>query len=369
MSGIYVHIPFCKSKCTYCDFASYPREIGKAELYFGCLYKEIKGRAESLKDYVFDTVYFGGGTPSFVDQKFIVGAINQLKKYYNITPDAEITLELNPGTISAEKVRAYKKAGFNRFSIGLQSADDKMLRSLNRIHTIDDFLTATELLKGENLSADILLGLENQTETDVKNSIDLAISGGVKHISAYALKAEEGTPMFSKYLNGDLPSEDEVATLYDYAVSYMASKGFNRYEISNFCLDGFRSKHNLNYWKRGEYIGFGVSASSFIKERRFTNTEKIDEYTACILRNKVAEIFSENIEGDEREFEYIMLALRTTDGIDINDFNAKFNCDFLEKYKNKINTVKSFVDIRGDKLTIKPEYLYVQNEIVIRFMD
>ena len=369
MSGIYVHIPFCKSKCTYCDFASYPREISKADLYFACLYKEIKARAESLKDYVFDTVYFGGGTPSFVEEKYIVGALRQIKNYYTLTDDVEITLEVNPGTLSEEKVKAYKRAGINRFSVGLQSADDKMLRSLNRIHTTDDFLLATKLLSGENLSVDVMLGLENQTESDVKNTIDLAINGGAKHISAYALKAEEGTPMFGKYLNGDLPSEDETAELYDFAKSYLEENGFYRYEVSNFAKEGFKSRHNLNYWNRGEYIGFGVSASSFIGERRFTNTEKIDEYTACILRGKVAEIFTENIEGEEREFEFIMLSLRKDEGFSFDEFEKRFGVSFTQKYADKIKAVKKYLDISDTHVKIKPEYIYVQNTIIIYFMD
>lgn len=369
MSGIYVHVPFCKSKCTYCDFASYPREISKADIYFACLYKEIKGRAESLKDYVFDTVYLGGGTPSFVDEKYIVGIIRQIKNYYTLTDDCEITVEINPGTISEEKVKAYKKAGINRFSVGLQSADDKMLAKLNRIHNREDFLLATKLLKGENLSVDVMLGLENQTSQDVKDTIDLAIDGGASHISAYALKAEEGTPMFGKYLNGDLPSEDETAELYDFARNYLEENGFNRYEVSNFAKDGFKSRHNLNYWNRGEYIGFGVSASSFIKERRFTNTEKIDEYTACILRGVVAEIFSENIEGDEREFEYIMLSLRKDEGFLFSDFKERFGTDFTQKYADRIKLVKKYVEIDENGIRIKPEYIYVQNTIIIHFMD
>ena len=369
MAGIYIHIPFCKSKCTYCDFASYPKEIGKADIYFACLYKEIKAKAESLKNYIFDTVYIGGGTPSFVEPKYIFGALKQVKNFYNLAENPEITIEINPATLTEEKLKLYKSVGVNRFSVGLQSADDNQLENLNRIHTSKDFLTTAELLKGENFNADILLGLENQTKDDVKNSIDLAIKGGASHISAYALKAEEGTPIFSKYLNGDLPSEDETAELYDFAVKHLDENGFKRYEISNFAKDGKVSKHNQNYWNRGEYIGFGVSSSSFIGNRRFTNTEKIDEYTACILRDKSPEIFSEIIEGDEAEFEYIMLKLRTIDGFSFEDFKNRFGSDFKEKYKEKIKEVSSFVTVDDKSIKIKPEYLYVQNQIVIRFMD
>ena len=175
--------------------------------------------------------------------------------------------------------------------------------------------------------------------------------------------------MYGKYLNGDLPDADEVADLYDGAVAYLKENGFERYEVSNFAKDGYYSRHNMNYWKRGQYIGFGVSASSFIGERRFTNTEKIDEYVACILRGKVAEIFSEEIEGDEREFEYIMLALRTTDGINFADFEKRFNANFRQKYADKIKISEKYLDITDGSLAIKPEYLFVQNDIIINFMD
>ena len=239
MPGIYVHVPFCKSKCAYCDFASYPKEFSKCDLYFACLYKEIKGRSESLKDYVFDTVYFGGGTPSYVDPKYVIGAMRQIRNYYKIADNAEITIEMNPGTVDENKIKQYEKAGFNRFSVGLQTANDDLLRDIGRIHTKADFVKTAELLKGKNFSVDIMIGLEGQTTEDIKEAIDLASSAGAKHISSYALKAEEGTPMYGRYLNGDLPSEDEVADEYDFTVKYLAEKGYKRYEVSNFCKDGF----------------------------------------------------------------------------------------------------------------------------------
>ena len=183
MAGIYVHIPFCKSKCTYCDFASFPKEIGKTESYFACLYRETEGRGKALKNKVFDTIYFGGGTPSIVPAKFIAGEIRQIKKFFNLAKNPEITIELNPGTVDSEKIKAYKSVGINRFSIGLQTGYDDQLKELNRIHTAKDFLTTCNLLKGENISADILIGLKNQTAEQVKKTIDLALAGGVKHIS------------------------------------------------------------------------------------------------------------------------------------------------------------------------------------------
>ena len=369
MPGIYIHIPFCKSKCTYCDFASYPREIGKAEAYFACLYKEMKGRSENLKGLTFDTIYFGGGTPSFVDPKFIYGAMKQISNLYSVKPNAEVTLEVNPGTITAEKLETYKKAGINRFSIGLQTCKDETLRDINRIHTVEDFNTAMDLLKDFNLSVDVMIGLPNETQADVKNTIDLATSKkGVNHISLYALKAEDGTPMYSRYLNGELPSDDEVAEIYDFAVKYLKEKGYNRYEVSNFCKEGYHSRHNLNYWKRGEYIGFGVGASSFISGRRFTNTEKIDEYVHCILNNRVAEIFSEDVTGDDAKSEYVMLAMRTTYGLNLLEYKKLFNSSFKNDFKDAISKTRNYLEIVGQNVRIKEEYLYVQNQILVYFI-
>ncbi len=368
MSGIYVHVPFCKSKCTYCDFASYPKESGKIESYFACLYREIEGRGRALKDKTFNTVYIGGGTPSFVEPKFILGVMRQIKKFFNLEKDAEVTIEINPGTLTKEKVDVYKSAGINRFSIGLQTGFDEQLKRLNRIHTAKDFLLTCKLLENENKSADILLGLSNQTLEEVIKTIDLSLAGGVKHISMYALTPEVGTPIYTDYLNGELLSNDEVADIYDGARNYLKTKGFYRYEVSNFALEDFYSKHNLNYWQRGEYIGVGVSASSFIDGRRFTNTYKIDEYINAIIYNKTPEISSEIIEGEDAIFEKIMLALRTVKGLDIKEFDKEFGVSFLEKYKSELSKKAKYLNI-GEYVSIKDEYLYVQNDIIMAFME
>lgn len=368
MSGIYLHVPFCKQKCTYCDFASYPREIGKAESYFACLYREIEGRSKQYPGRVIDTIYIGGGTPSVVPAKFIAGAIRQIKKCFHVRETAEITIELNPGTVDEEKIKEYKSVGINRFSIGLQTGYDDQLKRLNRIHTAKDFLNCCNLLKGENISADILIGLSNQTLEQVKKTADLAIAGGAKHISVYALTPEVGTPIYTDYLNGELLSDDEVADIYDGIRAYLKEKGFNRYEVSNFCLDGYRSRHNMNYWKRGEYIGVGVSASSFMENRRFTNTFSIDEYMNAVIYNKSPEISSDVIEDADARFEFIMLALRTEDGLNIKEYNKTFDSDFDNEYKIELNKKSQFLERNGDNLKIKEEYLYVQNDIILAFM-
>lgn len=368
MSGIYIHIPFCKNKCTYCDFASFPKELGKIESYFACLYREIEARGRQLKNKSFDTLYIGGGTPSIVPSNYIAGAIKQVRKFFNLTKDAEITIELNPGTVDEAKIIDYKNSGINRFSIGLQTGYDEQLKKLNRVHTAKDFLITCKLLGNVNKSADILIGLSEQTLEQVKKSIDLALAGGVSHISVYALTPEVGTPIYTDYLNGELLSDDETAEIYDGVREYLKEKGLFRYEVSNFAKPSYESKHNLNYWMRGEYIGLGVSASSFIDERRFTNTFKIDEYINAIIYNKTPEISSDLIDKADAEFEYIMLGLRTKYGININDFNVKFEEDFKEKYKEVLKKKEAYLDFDGEVLKIKEDYLYVQNDIILSFM-
>lgn len=369
MAGIYIHVPFCKQKCTYCDFASYAGKYDMADLYFGCVYKEIKARARLFEGKTINTIYFGGGTPSFVDAKYILGAIRQIKNYYNVAEEAEITLEVNPGTIDAEKLKIYKMANINRFSVGLQTSDDKLLERLNRVHNGQDYLNCMKMLEGYNLSVDIMIGLMNQTVEDVKKSIDFALTPSVNHISVYALKAEDGTPIYTQYLNGELPDEDEVAEMYDFTVNYLAQKGFSRYEVSNFSKEGYESKHNKNYWKRGEYLGFGLGASSFCDERRFTNTENINEYCNAILANKSAEIFSENIEEQERKFEFVMLNLRTAEGIIFGEYYEAFGSNFTIDFADKLKLVEKYLEYTPYGMKIKDEYLYVQNQIIIQLMD
>ena len=368
MSGIYIHIPFCKQKCTYCDFASFPKEIGKMESYFACLYREVKAKGMQYSSKVFDTVYIGGGTPSFVDSKFIVGLIRQIRNFFTLSENPEITIEINPGTVDENKIKDYKSVGINRFSIGLQTGYDDQLKKLNRIHTAKDFLLCCNLLKGENISADILLGLQGQTKEQVIKSIDLALAGGAKHLSMYALTPEVGTPIYSDYLNGELLSDDEVAEIYDFAREYLKEKGFNRYEVSNFAIIGYESKHNLNYWQRGEYVGIGVSASSFIDEKRKTNTYSIDEYINSIIYNKVPEISCEEITKEDAKFEFIMLALRTTYGLSKRKYLENFNEDFDKTYEKQLRINEKYIVNEGDNVKIKDEYLYVQNNIILSFM-
>ena len=369
MAGIYIHVPFCRHKCSYCDFVSFPDKIDYAEAYMACLYKELKMRGEELKDYVFDTVYFGGGTPSYIPPKLIAGAMKRIRECFTLTKDAEITLELNPGTIGDVKVNTYKEAGINRFSIGLQTAIDEQLEDLGRIHNVRDYVYATKLLCGENFSTDVMLGLKGQTKEDVRKTIELAHSCGSKHISMYALTVEDGTPIFTDYLNGELPDGDEVAELYEYGYALLKEKGYQRYEVSNFAFEGYESRHNLNYWKRGEYIGFGVSASSFMRGKRFHNTFNLDEYMKCVISGFYPAVSCEEVSEGEAKFEFIMLGLRTKYGISLAEYKRQFGTSVGEDFPNAFKKCLEYLELDGERIRIKEEYLYVQNSILMPFLD
>ena len=368
MAGIYVHIPFCKSKCRYCDFASFPDKICFAESYMACVYREMAMRKDDLKDYEFDTLYIGGGTPSVVDENYSAMLVAAAKKNFNLKKDAEITIEINPGTVSAGKIETYLKCGINRFSIGLQTAIDSQLKEIGRIHTLNEFVTCAKLLKGKNFSVDVMFGLKDQTPDDVLKTIEVAAAFGASHISTYALTPEDGTPIYSDYLNGELPDSDEVAEMYAQAVKKLRELGFERYEVSNFAKKGKESRHNLNYWRRGEYIGFGVSASSCINNIRFTNTFDLDEYFKCILSGHLAVIDREEIDKEGQEEEFIMLALRTAEGINLEKYAELFGGNFTEKYSREIQKVADYIEVTPQFVKIKDEYLFVQNTVIIEFL-
>jgi len=369
MAGIYIHIPFCKHKCTYCDFTSFPNRLELAEAYMACVYREMDLRAKELKDVTFDTVYFGGGTPSVIDPSYIYGAMKKITQSFSLSKNPEITIEMNPGTVSESKISSYKRAGINRFSVGLQTAIDEQLAEIGRIHTVREYLTCANLLKGENFSVDVMIGLKNQTAEDVKKTIELAAGTGASHISVYALTPEDGTPIYTDYLNGELPDGDEVREMYDCAYALLKEKGFYRYEVSNFAKKGKESRHNLNYWRRGEYIGFGVSASSFMRGKRFTNTMNLDEYMKCVLSGFPPVVESEDVSEQDAKFEFVMLALRTARGISASEYRKAFGSDWKEDFASAYKKTSSYFTEEGDVTKIKDEYLYVQNQILIEYAN
>ena len=275
--GVYIHIPFCLRKCKYCDFLSFVSDKETMVKYVESLCEEIRGFFQKEKDYQVTTVYFGGGTPSILEAEWTEKILNTLKDVASIAPDAEISTEANPGTLSFEKLVTYRNCGVNRLSIGLQSTQEKELSYLGRIHSYEQFLESYRLAREagfENINIDLMSAVPYQTLESWKETLDRILALKPEHISAYSLIVEEGTPFYEddelEYL---IPDEDTERRMYEVTEEHLQKQGYYRYEVSNYALPGKECAHNILYWKRGDYIGFGLGASSCIREARFKNTD------------------------------------------------------------------------------------------------
>ena len=330
--GIYLHIPFCGSKCHYCDFCSFPNQSENTkQAYCDALCAQMKRYAPLAADYEVDTVYFGGGTPTALPAEMLCALLDQVKQLFCVAKDAEITAECNPATANAAYFSAMRKAGFNRLSIGAQSMHESELRLLGRAHTVEDFRATVQLARAagfENISADLMYGIPEQTRQSLAESVGALCEIGVEHISAYGLKIEEGTPFFQKKDTLNLPDDDEVAAMYEDTVASLAAHGLVRYEISNFARAGYESRHNLKYWECDEYLGFGVAAYSCFAGRRFGISRDFGAYL------DTREDFEENepISSHEQMTEYVMLGLRLEKGIDKRAFVSRFGVEFDAVY-------------------------------------
>ena len=330
--GLYIHIPFCKSKCLYCDFCSVAGENeGLKAKYIGALCELIEKWAEKCENYVVDTIYFGGGTPTTLGARELGRILECCKQNYSIASDAEITTEANPATVDKDGLEMLRTAGFNRLSMGLQSTNDDELRALGRIHSFADFVETYKNARAagfDNISADVMFGIPRQTRESYEKTLRDVISLAPEHISTYALKVEEGTP-FGRL--GDalvLPDEDEVAAMYLATAKMLEGAGYEKYEISNFAKAGRESRHNLRYWLREEYLGFGPAAFSYFGGERFSYAPNIVSFADGVF--DVCE--REKIESDEEMTEYVMLRMRLSRGVDTSDFRRRFGRDFLEVY-------------------------------------
>ena len=327
--GIYIHIPFCKSKCIYCDFISFANKEKIIEKYIECLKKETKSKEEN--DCIIDTIYIGGGTPSFIDSKYIKEIVETIKSKFKIKQEAEITIEVNPGTVNEAKLKDYKRTGINRISIGLQSTNNKTLKQIGRIHTYEEFLNTYNLARNvgyKNINVDLMLALPNQTLEEMEESVKKVIELNPEHISIYSLILEEGTKMEELVNNKKikLPSEELERKMYWNIKDKLEQNGYIHYEISNFSKEGFESKHNTNCWSQKEYLGFGLAAHSYINNKRFCNIKNIEEYIKNIENNniksniQICEIQNE----EEKKKEYMLLNLRKIKGVDIQKFKNNF---------------------------------------------
>lgn len=342
--GIYIHIPFCKSKCLYCDFFSVADGKKFEKKYVEALRNEIIKRISVNKNgYHVNTIYIGGGTPSYIDEKNIYEILETIKNCCEIDENVEITIEANPGTVSQEKMEAYKKMGINRLSIGLQEKNDKLLKEIGRIHTNAEYLKTIEYANKaglNNINTDIIIGLPNQTIYDVENTLNQLISLNLTHISIYSLIVEEGTKLEKLIDNGTLklPDEEMERYMYWFAKRKLEENGYIHYEISNFSKIDYRSRHNVDCWNQKEYLGFGAGASSYNGIARYKNIEDLEKYIENMEKDNFAKnIVIEEIQNREDKMkEYMLLGLRKINGININNFRKKFGTTPLYKYNKEL---------------------------------
>ena len=358
--GIYIHIPFCKSKCLYCDFNSYANKDSCIDRYIKSVKREIERYAQENKNVLVKTIYIGGGTPSYIKEKYIKELIETIKKNFEIFSNAEITIEVNPGTVNRRKLECYYKVGINRLSIGLQSANDKLLKLIGRVHDFEDFLKTVKLANTvgfTNINADCMIGLPNQTIYDVEETINTLINLRLTHVSVYSLIVEPGTPLEKKIDSGELkiPDEEIERYMYWFAKRKLEENGYLHYEISNFARPMFRSRHNMDCWNQKEYKGFGVSASSYENRVRYTNISNIEQY----IKNIEEEKFEENYiveEKQDREAmmkEYMLLGLRKITGVSISEFRKKFGTIPAFKYNKEITKLTEEGLIESNGLSIR----------------
>ena len=330
--GIYVHVPFCKSKCVYCDFYSLPNAEEKMDAYVKAVAAHLTETAPRAERHRVDTIYFGGGTPTFLRAKRLRELLSVILKKYDVDRDAEITFEANPDSAGDwRELRALRRAGFNRISLGMQSADDGELAEIGRVHTMDQVKAAVEAAGRaglHNLSLDLIYGLPHQTMERWQANLAAAVSLSPQHISCYGLKVEEGTPLFVRRADAGLPDDEAQADLYLCAVDTLRHYGFFQYEISNFARPDFQSRHNLKYWTLGEYAGFGPGAHSDFGGVRYAYARDLDTYIRGVLEGAPMLSESERIPQLDRDTEYLMLGLRTVRGILPREFESRYRRRF-----------------------------------------
>lgn len=326
--GLYVHIPFCRQKCSYCDFYSLAHSEEKMDDYTAALVHHLEEVAPQAAAHQVDTVYVGGGTPTYLGEKRLCAILKTIRKRYDVARNAEITLEANPDSACDVKaLKVLRRAGFNRISLGVQSADDELLQRIGRIHTFEQVKTAVAAARKagfDNLSMDVIYGLPGQTMAQWEDTLSALLSLSPQHLSCYGLKVEEGTPLWQRRQQETFPDDDQQAEMYLHAVAMLAENGFEQYEISNFARRGYASRHNLKYWHMDEYAGFGPGAHSDMGGVRFAYVRDMDRY----IRGQL--LLSESEDGATlaRDFEYVMLSLRTAEGIDRRYFETVYRQRF-----------------------------------------
>ena len=370
--GLYIHIPFCRSKCQYCDFYSLggSRDRKLVDDYMQALAVHFKETGARATDYVVDTVYFGGGTPSFFGADNLRRIFAEALHRFRVDKDAEITFEANPDSVNPTLLRKLRAEGFNRISLGVQNDHDDMLRKLGRPHNYEQARTAVRNARDagfDNLSLDLMYGLPSQSVSQWEETLAHVLELKPDHMSCYGLKVEENTPLYSYAEQANLPGDDEQAEMYLKTVELLEQAGFRQYEISNFAKPDFESRHNLKYWLGEEYIGFGPSASSDFAGKRYTNNPDIENYIRGVLRQDVPILSEcETIPARERAGEYLMLRLRTTHGIEAEEYEKQYLMPFapLQRVIDKLVEQGLFRQ-DGPRWVLTPRGFLLSNQVIV----
>ena len=370
--GVYFHIPFCRSKCAYCDFCSTSSwDDKRMDAYLEALIRQLEDFFLPGGRYQVDTVYIGGGTPSVFGGKRLARVLKALEKRVTLARSCEITVEVNPESADKALFKTLKSAGVNRISMGVQTADDAQLKRIGRIHTFAKAQEAVELCRKyctDNISLDLIYGLPEQTMESWLNSVDAICALQPRHISCYALKLEEGTPLWRE--NPVLPDDDMQADMYLAAVERLAGKGYAQYEISNFAQKGFRSRHNSRYWDLSDYLGFGCATHSFYGGKRFSFTSDIDAYLRGMNGQQAIVEDADEEAFTDRVGEFIMLALRTCDGIDENAFYSRWKREFTPFASRLEPYIKTgHVQCDAGRWHLTPKGFLVSNAIIVDVLD
>ena len=367
--GLYVHIPFCVSKCNYCDFCSLG---GAYDRYIDSYVKTLLAEAERYKrgkKITVNTLYFGGGTPSLLSPEMLKKILVGLEAVFDFGKLSEFTLEANPGTLTYEKAKGFKAFGVNRISLGLQSIHNNELKKLGRIHTFEDFLDSYKMLREvgfDNISVDLMYGIPEQTTESFCQTLSRVISLAPEHISAYGLIIEEGTPFFDDRDFLALPTEDDECDMYDMACQMLADAGYLHYEISNYSMPGYHSEHNLGYWRMREYIGLGAAAYSYLDGERYGNPRSLERYLGGELKTDV-----DTVDPDTEEKEYIMMRLRISDGIDLSEYSERFGKDFVRNKEEALSGYKKseLITLDKDRVALTERGFYLSNTIICDLID
>lgn len=381
---LYIHVPFCIKKCAYCDFLSAPAGEEERQRYVETMIKEIQGYRKKYQEYCVTTIFVGGGTPSVLSGEQIKEVFNALRASFVIDTQAEITIEVNPGTVTEEKVEAWMQAGVNRISIGLQSVNDEELQMLGRMHTYKDFLNTYHLLRDKgfnNLNIDLISAIPGQTLESWKKTLSTVAELEPEHISAYSLIVEEGTPFYTIYGEGGadgnlesvvqpLPDEETERFIYEETEMILQKYGYDRYEISNYAKPGYACRHNEGYWRRVNYLGVGLGASSLIENQRFRNFSTYDAYMDAIQNQKLFHEEGESLSVTDEMEEFMFLGLRMMSGISREEFQKKFGKKIETVYEKQIQQLKKdgLIEFVENRIRLTKRGIDISNYVFEQFL-